>query len=125
ILFELIYNQSFLTDTFIILHAAFVTALYKVVGMDFGAEFLQRFVERFDADYEKEAHPTTQENGEKSADDSNASTVTRKEMVNAMSLLSHLYNFHMIGCGLVFDYIRLFLSEITELNTELLLKVIR
>lgn len=110
LLFGLIFDKSTLQDTFIILHAGFVGAMYKVMGMDFGAEFIQRVVERFDNTYE---------NGDK--DD----LPERKEMVNVISLLSHLYNFHVIGSSLIFDYIRLFLTEITELNTELLLKIIR
>ncbi|PGG95645.1 hypothetical protein AJ79_09936 [Helicocarpus griseus UAMH5409] len=105
----LIYDPSVLEDTFIILHAGFIAAMYKVMGMDFGAELIERVVKRFDEDYEGK-------------DKDSGKT---KEMVNAISLLSHLYNFHVIGCSLVFDYIRLFLNEITELNTELLLKIIK
>ncbi|KMU74462.1 MA3 domain -containing protein [Coccidioides immitis RMSCC 3703] len=109
ILFGLVCSGSSLNDTFIILHAGFIAAIYKVIGMEFGAEFVQNLVQRFDSMYEEK------DKGESS----------RKDMVNLLSLLSHLYNFHLLGCGLVFDYIRLFLGEINELNTELLLKVVR
>ncbi|KAK2782571.1 suppressor of glycerol defect [Emmonsiellopsis sp. PD_33] len=107
LLINMVYDRSVLQDTFIILHAGFVAAVYKVMGMDFGAEFIQRVVEKFDEDYEAK------------------DTGKGKEMANAISLLSHLYNFHVIGSSLVFDYIRLFLKEINELNTELLLKIIK
>ncbi|PGH35286.1 hypothetical protein GX50_01866 [[Emmonsia] crescens] len=107
LLMGMVYDPSVLQDTFIILHAGFIAAMYKVMGMDFGAEFIERIVKRFDEDYERK--------------DGGIS----KEMVNAISLLSHLYNFHVIGCSLVFDYIRLFLKEINEVNTELLLKIIK
>lgn len=104
-------DRSTLNDTFVILHAAFISAVYKVIGMDFGAELVQRVVEKFDAVYE----------------DKNSSGHASKSKIlsNLMSLLSHLYNFHVIGSSLAFDYIRLLLTEINELNTELLLKIIK
>ncbi|EGD94428.1 nuclear protein [Trichophyton tonsurans CBS 112818] len=104
-------DRSTLNDTFVILHAAFISAVYKVIGMDFGAELVQRVVEKFDEIYE----------------DKNSSDHASKSKIlsNLMSLLSHLYNFHVIGSSLAFDYIRLLLTEINELNTELLLKIIK
>lgn len=107
LLMDMIYNPSVLQDTFIILHAGFIAAMYKVLGMDFGAEFVERIVKRFDDDYQRK------DGG------------LGKQPINAISLLSHLYNFHVLGCSLIFDYIRLFLEEINEMNTELLLKIIR
>jgi nucleolar MIF4G domain-containing protein 1 len=107
LLLGLISDPSPLNDTFIILHAGFIAAIYKIIGMDFAAEIIQRLVETFD----------------KSGDEKGA--FEGKEHVNLMSLLSQLYNLHVIGSNLVFDYIRLFLQEITETNTELLLKIIR
>ena len=107
LLFGLICERSTLSDTFIILHAGFIAAVYKIVGMDFGAEIVQKIVETFDA--------RGDERGK----------FEGKETINLISLLAQLYNFHVIGSTLVFDYIRLFLQEMTEDNTELLLKVIR
>lgn len=107
LLLTLICERSALQDTFIILHAGFIAAVYKVVGMDFGAEVIQKLVETFD------------KNGDERG------TFEGKEPINLMSLLSQLYNFHVIGSTLVFDYIRIFVKEITESHTELLLKIIR
>lgn len=107
LLFGLICERSAHSDTFIVLHAGFVAAVYKVVGMDFGAELVQKIVETFDAGGDERGK------------------FQGKELVNLISLLSQLYNFHVIGSTLMFDYVRLFLSDITEENTELLLKVIR
>ncbi|RHZ53648.1 MIF4G domain-containing protein [Aspergillus thermomutatus] len=107
LLFGLVCEGSALQDTFIILHAGFIAALYKVIGTDFGAELVQKLVETFDA--------AGDERGK----------FQGKEMINLISLLSQLYNFHVVGSTLVFDYIRLFLQEINEESTELLLKVIR
>lgn len=107
LLLGLLLNPSSLSDTFVILHAGFIAAMYKVTGMDFGAEMIQNLVETFD---DLESH--------------DEATVGKKAL-NMMSLLSQLYNFHVIGSNLVFDYIRIFLQDITESNTELLLKIIR
>lgn len=107
LLLGLVCDRTALQDTFIILHAGFIAAIYKIIGMDFGAEFIQTLVETFD----------------KGGDERGA--FEGKEPINLMSLLSQLYNLHVIGSNLVFDYIRLFLQEITETNTEYLLKIIR
>ncbi|KAE8356592.1 hypothetical protein BDV28DRAFT_95307 [Aspergillus coremiiformis] len=107
LLFGLICERSALQDTFLILHAGFIAAVYKILGMDFGAELVQKIVETFDAGGDER------------------SKFEGKELINLISLLSQLYNFHVISSTLIFDYIRLFLQDITEENTELLLKVIR
>lgn len=107
LLMALIAERSALNDTFIVLHAGFIAAVYKIMGMDFGAEIVQKIVETMDAGgYE-------------------GGKFEGKEYINLVSLLCQLYNFHVIGHPLMFDYIRLFLQEITETNTELLLKIIR
>ncbi|KAL3442549.1 hypothetical protein BJX65DRAFT_217954 [Aspergillus insuetus] len=107
LLFGLVCERSALNDTFVILHAGFIAAIYKVVGTDFGAEIVQKIVETFDAGGDERGK------------------FEGKQMINLISLLSQLYNFHVIGSTLVFDYIRLFLQDINEENTELLLKIIR
>lgn len=107
LLFQLICERSALSDTFIILHAGFIAAIYKIMGMDFGAEIVQKIVETFDAGGDERAK------------------FEGKETINLIALLSQLYNFHVVGSTLVFDYIRLFLQDINEDSTELLLKVIR
>lgn len=107
LLMGLICERSVLQDTFLVLHAGFIASLYKVMGMDFGAEIVQRVVETLDAENDGRGG------------------FEGKESMNLISLLAQLYNFHVIGSPLIFDYIRLFLKEITESNTELLLKVIR
>lgn len=112
ILISIVCDPSSLLDTFMILHAGFVAGIYKLVGTDFGAHIVQRIVENFDDYYQRT-------NGIK---DPSTST---KECTNLMSFLAELYNFQVVGCVLVFDLIRIFLGEITELNTELLLKIVR
>ncbi|KAJ5520297.1 MIF4-like type 1/2/3 [Penicillium fimorum] len=107
LLMGMICERAALQDTFLILHAGFIAALYKLMGMDVGAEIIQTVVETLDADGDERGK------------------FQGKEATNLVSLLSQLYNFHVIGSSLMFDYVRLFVQEITESNTELLLKVIR
>jgi nucleolar MIF4G domain-containing protein 1 len=109
LLLGLICDRSTLNDTFLILHAGFIAAVYKVIGPDFGAQMIERVVEGFDRYYTKE------ENDE----------AGRKECTNLMSLLAQLYNLQVIGSELIFEYIRSFLDSLTELHTELLLRVVR
>ncbi|RMD39173.1 hypothetical protein DV735_g5956, partial [Chaetothyriales sp. CBS 134920] len=105
LLLSLFSDRSTLQNTFVILHAAFITAVYRVMGTDFGAELLSRLVERF------KEHHATPEGG--------------KAGLNLMSLLATLFSFNMIGSGIVYEYIYQFLSSLTETNTELLLRIIR
>lgn len=104
-------DRSTLLDTFMILHAGFIAALYKIIGVDFGAHITQRIVEEFDKSYERNKLEDVLNGG--------------KECSNMISLLSELYNFQVVGCTLMFDFVRMFLGDITELNTELLLKLVR
>lgn len=112
ILISIVCDPSSLLDTFMILHAGFVAGIYKLIGTDFGAHIVQRIVEDFDVHYQKT-------NGIKDP------SLGTKECTNLLSFLAELYNFQVVGCVLVFDLIRIFLGEITELNTELLLKIVR
>ena len=106
-LLDLFCDHSALQSTFVILHAAFIAAVYKVIGTDFGADLISRLVERLDDHY------------------IGANGAAGKEEVNLVSLLSHLYTFQVIGSRLPFDYIRLLLEELSEFNAELLLRIVR
>ncbi|OBT52446.1 hypothetical protein VE04_06716 [Pseudogymnoascus sp. 24MN13] len=108
ILLVSVCEPAALSNTHIILLAGFISAVYKVIGADFGTQVIQQIVERFDKFY------------------SNIAGVgDTKETSNLITLVSELYNFQVIGSTLVFDYIRMFLGTFSELNTELLLKMIR
>lgn len=109
LLIGLLSDPTILQDTFVILHAGFIAAIYKIVGTDFGAQAIQRIEEGFSQDY----YPGT--------DNDNSS----KKLANLISLLAELYNFQVIGSNIIYDFVRLFLKELSETNTELLLKIIR
>lgn len=109
ILMGLAADRTVLNDTFIILHAGFITAVYKIIGPDFGAQLLERLVQGFDEEYRQ----------------AQVDASLTKAPVNLMSLLTQLYNFQMISCALIFDFIRFFLDSLSETNTELLLRIVR
>ena len=109
LLMGLLSDPTILQDTFIILHAGFIAAVYKIVGTDFGAQAIQKIDEDFNRNY----HLSTDH--EK----------TGKKLANLVSLLAELYNFQVIGSNLIYDFVRLFLDDLSETNTELLLRVIR
>ncbi|KAI9658122.1 MAG: suppressor of glycerol defect [Trizodia sp. TS-e1964] len=107
LLLGLVSDCSALTDTFLILHAGFVAAAYKIIGTDIGAMLIQRLVEALDRHSKLD------------------SSEAGKEEANLIAFMSQLYNFQVVGSKIVFDYIQLFLEEISENNTELLLKIIK
>lgn len=104
--------QGTLLDSFLMVHAALVAALYKTSGLEFGAYFLQTLVETFDKHYNQAASSSTRS--------------FSKEANNLLSLLAELYSFQVVSCGLIYDLIRMLLDgEIDEAKTELLLKLVR
>lgn len=106
LLVGLVSDPAILNDTFLILHAGFATALFKVVGTDFGAQILEQIIAGIDKSRSQDA-------GE------------GKTTLNLIGFLSYLYTFQLTGCAIMFDYIRIFLEDISEPNTELLLRIIR
>ncbi|TID22190.1 Imidazole glycerol phosphate synthase [Venturia nashicola] len=110
LLMERVCVRTTLTDTFMILHAGFISAVYKVIGPHFGAQILERIVTEFDRYYDIER----------------ASGDGNKQASNLVAFLADMYTFQVFGSRLAFDYIRLLLdSKLSGLNTELLLKIIK
>ncbi|PPQ83433.1 hypothetical protein CVT25_007024 [Psilocybe cyanescens] len=110
-----ISSHSSLLDSYVVLHAAFVSSLHKVVGVEFAAHFVQAVVASYEHHYEQFR-----------SDTSKAAENDGKECSNLLVLISELYNFQVISAVLVFDIIRALLSEnLTEFTVELLLKIVR
>ena len=109
LLLGLLSDPTSLQDTFIILHAGFIAAVFKVLGSDFGAQAIQRINEEFFANFDPKADCDS----------------TGKKCTNLISLLAELYNFQVISSNLIYDFARLFLNNLSEINTELLLRVVR
>lgn len=110
-----IFKSTSLPDTLIILPAGFIAAVYKIIGADFGAEIVQRITTMWD-----ECYPRA-----RTLSIDHSTTDLNKQPSNLVMLLAELYNFKVIGSNLIFDYIRSILGELSELNAELLLRIIR
>ncbi|KIP05858.1 hypothetical protein PHLGIDRAFT_107708 [Phlebiopsis gigantea 11061_1 CR5-6] len=121
-----ISSHSMLLDQYVVLHAALVASLHKIIGVEFAAHFVQSVV----ASYEHHlstaesapAPSSTPENSTSTANDGDRG----KEASNLLVLLSEMFNFGVISHVLVYDLIRMLLKgELTELRVELLLKIAR
>ncbi|RIA95423.1 hypothetical protein C1645_816653 [Glomus cerebriforme] len=115
---NLITSRSTLLDQFVIIYATLIAAFYKIIGIDFCAHFVQEMVEEFEK-YHKQYNSNSADET-KSLEEEGG-----KECTNLIVLISELYNFQVISCILVYDLIKLFISDLNELNVELLLKVVK
>ncbi|KAJ4494884.1 hypothetical protein C8J55DRAFT_466030 [Lentinula edodes] len=114
LIIDSISSHSILLDSYVVLHAAFVSSLHKIVGVEFAAYFIQHVVLSY------EQHIATLSSHEENVEDKG------KEASNLVVLLSELYNFQVISCVLIFDIIRTLLKdEVHEFQVELLLKLVR
>lgn len=109
LLMGLLCDPTSLHDTFIILHAGFIAAVYKIIGTDFGAQTVQRIDKEFIECYKSEVKVDS----------------TSKRSTNLISLVAELYNFQVIGSNLIYDLIRLFLEDLSETSAELIMKIMR
>ncbi|ROT42700.1 hypothetical protein SODALDRAFT_326851 [Sodiomyces alkalinus F11] len=100
-------------DTLLVLSAGFVAALHKVIGVDFAAHFLNAVVDRFQQEHAAAQRAVEQQQ------------TPTKETSNLATVLSEMYMFRIVGSKLIFDYVRLLLSNLSELNAELLLRIVR
>ena len=109
LLLGLLSDPTSLQDTFIVLHGGFIAAVFKVSGSDFGAQAIERIHNEFFANFDSKADCDG----------------TGKKCANLTSLLAELYNFQVISSNMIYDFARLFLTNLSEVNTELLLRIVR
>lgn len=109
-----ICSGTALNDQFFVLTGAFAAAIYRIIGASFGSHLLHRLVDEL-----SKLHSQT--NGAIVKDE----VYTRKEAVNLVGFITQLYVFEAIGSRLIFDYMEVFLQDLTERNVELLLKICR
>ncbi|KAH9959574.1 armadillo-type protein [Russula dissimulans] len=114
---ESISAHAALLDSYVVLHAALISSLHRIIGVEFAAFFMQNVVSSYERHYDSLSSATTNEA---------ATGPIGKECTNLMVLLSELYNFQVVSCILIYDIIRSLLSaELTEFVVELLLKLLR
>ena len=109
LLLGLFCDSASLQDTFIILHAGFIAAIYKIIGIDFGAQAIQRIYEEFIARYPSGMNESK----------------VNKTSINLISLLAELYNYRVIDSTLIYDFIRVSLEDLTEESVELVMRIMR
>ncbi|KAJ9092107.1 hypothetical protein QFC21_006973 [Naganishia friedmannii] len=145
---NLVSDRANLLDSFVILYAALLAALYKVKGLEFGASHVM--VNEW---YQKHGRlillPSNPMTGAhvvqtlvlkyKSLVDQLQGTAAEEEQagkqpLNMLTLIAELYNFQVISCRLIYDLIRGFIENIVpqgqevtgvEFPVEGLLKVLR
>ncbi|KAM0348320.1 hypothetical protein ACHAPU_004288 [Fusarium lateritium] len=102
-----------LPDQFFVLTGGFVAAVYRLIGSSFGSVVIRRIVEDFGVHYEQASKEVS------------AETAIQKEASNILTLLSQLYVFEVVTCKIIFDYMERLLSDLNEINVELLLRICR
>ncbi|KAH7154825.1 hypothetical protein B0J13DRAFT_210363 [Dactylonectria estremocensis] len=102
-----------LPDQFFVLTGGFLAAIYRIIGSSFGSHLIRRVVTDFGEHYDQAS---------KVADEQSA---IAKEASNILTLISQLYIFEVASCKIVFDYMERLLSDLSEINVELLLRICR
>lgn len=114
---EYIGDHANLLDSFTCLYGCFVGCLFLEVGLEFGAHFVQTLVERYVQERNKALAQTENQDQEL--------LVSSKRCSNYITLLSYLYCFQVVRCGLMYDLIRLSIDELSELDVEVLMRIIK
>ncbi|UZP45479.1 hypothetical protein NXS19_013291 [Fusarium pseudograminearum] len=102
-----------LPDQFFVLTGGFAAATYRLVGSSFGSVLIRRIVENFGSHYEQASKELS------------AESAIQKEASNILTLLTQLYVFEVVTCKIIFDYMERLLSDLNEINVELLLRICR
>lgn len=108
-----VWKPESLPDQFFVLTGGFCAATYKLIGASFGSHLVRRLVKDFDDEYDK----AKVVQGDESA--------IPKESSNLLALLSQLYVFEVVSCRIIFDFMERLLSDLIEINVELLLRICR
>lgn len=102
-----------LPDQFFVLTGGFAAAIFKIIGASFGSHMVRKVVKDFGQEYEK------------ASVNQNEDSAIPKEAANLLTFLSQLYVSEVVTCKIIFDYMERLLSDLTELNVELLLRICR
>lgn len=115
----MIGSKTNLLDSFVVLYATLVGTLHRVVGLEFGAHFVQTLVKKYNEEFARTAPTST------AADDDDAA----KEAFNLLTLIAELFNAGVLGSQLLYDLVRGFIGEgdelISERSVEGLLKILK
>ncbi|KAI8578062.1 hypothetical protein K450DRAFT_248840 [Umbelopsis ramanniana AG] len=116
-----ISQKANLLDSFVILYAVVVGSLYRLIGVDFAAHFVQTLIESFEKNHKTLKDAAKDPN----AAEDDSGLPGSKEAKNLLTLVLELYNFQVISCILMYDLINVLIDDMDEINIELLLKIMR
>ncbi|TID29772.1 hypothetical protein CANINC_001690 [Pichia inconspicua] len=107
VLMQSIFMSTPMLESFLILYAAAIVALYKLQGVEFGAFIVQNLVEQFIKEVE-------------SNDRNNIG------VLNVIGYIGYIYTLNLVGSELIYDIIKeKLIKNPTELKTDILLKLIK
>lgn len=112
---EAVTLQSNMLESFVLVFASLTAALANLLGVPFIGHLLQVLSDGIDL-AKNEAHDCTSEEERASA--------SRKTM-NLITLLAFLYDLQIVGSQLVGDLIREAVERLVELDTEVILRLVR
>ncbi|KAJ1826563.1 suppressor of glycerol defect, partial [Coemansia sp. RSA 2599] len=131
LILQAIQSRIHMLDTFLYVNAALVGAVYRAIGLEPVASIVQRLMEQFERSFEQgkadfESAKSRDALGEGQDGEEGAGELALgKECQNLCAFIAELYNFQVISCQLVYDMIRMCVSDINEFTAEVLLKLIR
>ncbi|ESX03581.1 hypothetical protein KL918_004627 [Ogataea parapolymorpha] len=106
VVFQSVLVSTPMLDSFLVLYATVIVALYRLQGVEFGAYAIQTLVEKL-CEYIK-------------------TESSNKEASNLIALIAFCYELNLLSSRLMYDVIgQKLIDSPTEFRTELLLKVIR
>ncbi|KAJ3285504.1 suppressor of glycerol defect [Blyttiomyces sp. JEL0837] len=114
ILIGFIGDHANLLDSFVMTYTGIITLLYNIIGLEFGAHFIQTTVELYNKSISEITSSTTTLEGQDS-----------KRATNLVTLICYLYSFGVVACPIVYDLIRECIQRMTELDVEIILKILR
>ncbi|GAA5927036.1 Sgd1p [Sporobolomyces koalae] len=129
LLLGIVSDRDNLGDQLMITYACLVAALFRGIGIEFPAGVLTQSINLLDRALEKSDNATAQSIEEDSG--GFEGKPGSKQAQNLVAFLSELYNFGVIGCGVIYDLVRLFIERggdkrgLGELEVELLSKVVK
>ncbi|KAJ2388274.1 suppressor of glycerol defect, partial [Coemansia sp. RSA 2603] len=126
LILQAIRSRIHMLDSFLVVNAALVGAVYRAIGVEPVAHLVQRLVEEFDARFAQGKAEAEQAAAAEEEDGEGGDALTAgKECQNLGVFLAELYNFHVVSCQLVYDVVRQCAGDVGEFTADVLLGVVR
>ncbi|KAJ3124246.1 suppressor of glycerol defect [Nowakowskiella sp. JEL0407] len=119
---NVVSDHANLLDSFVLTYAGFISCIFHVIGSDIGATITQTILEQYDKAHTETIKMLTAENNGEINESVEAQS---KKSTNLISLVACLYNLEVVSSVLVYDIVREAIKGFTELDVEILLKLIK